>query len=259
MNASLAPLACRVGSSADGPAPYIELTIARKKFAALLDTGASASLFGDEVLAHLQENKVHLRACGTTFRLASGTAQSSGAARLVVRWERRVRRQRLIHLPGLTVPIILGRDFLTKTGIVLDIANGGYRERATGALKAFVRPPADSEAPRPAKMTQAGDEHDRPLSRKEPPATAAARTMGAAAAETGQAVQRTDAGETCAAASQEGTHPLLSAATSLTKREQARLSSLLYEYDAMFTDRPGCTKLVKHRIDTGDGCAALEM
>lgn len=252
MNASLAPLACRVGSSADGPAPFIELTIARKKFAALLDTGASASLFGDEVLAHLHQNKVHLRACGTTFRLASGTAQSSGAARLVVRWERRVRRQRLVHLPGLTVPIILGRDFLTKTGIVLDIANGGYRERATGALKIFVQPPAGTEATRPAKIAQAGNERERSQRGKWPQASGAAPTKGTTAVETGQAGQGGDAGESCAAVSREGTHPLLSAESSLTKKEQARLSSLLYEYDAMFTDRPGCTKLVKHRIDTGD-------
>ncbi|KAG0442974.1 hypothetical protein HPB47_015423, partial [Ixodes persulcatus] len=101
-------------------APFIALTIVGRTFKALLDTGASASLFGDEVLTHLQQNSVHMREGNTAFRLACGTAHSSGTVRLVARWENRVRRQRFVHLPSLSVPIILGRDFLAKTGIVID-------------------------------------------------------------------------------------------------------------------------------------------
>lgn len=134
----LAPLACRTGPPNDTPVPLIELTVARRRFFALLDTGASASLFGDEVYDHLCRNAIRLRSSNVTFRLASGSAQASAAARLVVRWEKRVRRQRLAYLPGLSVPIILGRDFLAKTGIVIDVCNGGYRERACGTLKPFV-------------------------------------------------------------------------------------------------------------------------
>lgn len=52
-NGLLAPLACRIGLPNDTPAPFIELTVARRKFFALLDTGASASIFGDEVYEHL--------------------------------------------------------------------------------------------------------------------------------------------------------------------------------------------------------------
>lgn len=79
----LALLACHVGDVADSQAPFIELTIARKKSAALLDTGASASLFGDKVLHHLRENNIHLRDNDTSFRLASCAAESSGAARFI--------------------------------------------------------------------------------------------------------------------------------------------------------------------------------
>lgn len=224
---SLAPSVCRAGSVADSPAPLIELTIARKKFVALLDTGASASLFGDEVLHHLSENNIRLRASNTVFRLASGTAQSSGAARLVIRWQRRVRRQRFVHLPGLSMPLILGRDFLAKTGIVVDIGSGGYRERAGGELKLF------SKAPVLAKECHSPE---------------AERTAGKASAQS----KRERAPQQCAAVHGKPVHPLLTEAENLLQVEKAQLSSLLYEYDAIFTDRPGCTKLVKHRIDTGD-------
>lgn len=224
---SLAPSVCRAGSVADSPAPLIELTIARKKFVALLDTGASASLFGDEVLHHLSENNIRLRASNTVFRLASGTAQSSGAARLVIRWQRRVRRQRFVHLPGLSMPLILGRDFLAKTGIVVDIGSGGYRERAGGELKLF------SKAPVLAKECHSPE---------------AERIAGKASAQS----KRERAPQQCAAVHGKPVHPLLTEAENLLQVEKAQLSSLLYEYDAIFTDRPGCTKLVKHRIDTGD-------
>ena len=122
------------------------LTIAGKTFEALLDTGASASLFGDEVLTHLRQNSVRLRECNTAFRLASGIAHSSGTVRLVARWENRVRRQRFVHLPSLSVPIILGRDFLAKTGIVIDVSGGGYREGTFAPLKPFCKPPTPAKA-----------------------------------------------------------------------------------------------------------------
>lgn len=147
----LIPMACRV-KRPNALAPFIALTIAGRKFAALLDSGASATLFGDDVLAHLHRRAIRLRACDITFHLASGKANSGGSARLVVRWEKRVRRHRFVHLPGLTVPVILGRDFLARTGIVIDIANGGYRQGVHAALLPFAKLADVSEAP-PAPNT----------------------------------------------------------------------------------------------------------
>lgn len=225
--------------------------MAGKKFTALLDTGASASLFGDEVLEHLRRKNIRLRMCDTSFRLASGTAQSRGASRLVVRWERRVRRQRLVHLPGLSVPVILGRDFLLKTGIVIDISSGGYRERATGALKPFAKPPEASalteQLPR-AEKTRAEDE--KPLGPPQPP-EAAPRRRAAGSGER-QSDGRPAAEDHCAAVGEASVHPLLADTHGLSGREKERLSELLRKYDAMFTDCPGRTTLVKHKIDTGD-------
>ncbi|KAG0435894.1 hypothetical protein HPB47_018257 [Ixodes persulcatus] len=52
------PTAYRVGTATSTAAPFISLTVAGKEFAALLDSGASASLIGDEVLRHLQQKSV---------------------------------------------------------------------------------------------------------------------------------------------------------------------------------------------------------
>lgn len=142
----LVPSAYRAGCVAGAHAPFIPVTIVGREFPALLDTGASASLFGEKVLSHLQKHSVHLRDCRTTFNLAKGVAHSAGAARLTVRWGERMRRTRFVHLPGLSVPVILGRDFLLKTGIVVDIANGGYRDGPFTLLKPFISPPASDLA-----------------------------------------------------------------------------------------------------------------
>ncbi|KAG0437675.1 hypothetical protein HPB47_017338, partial [Ixodes persulcatus] len=46
---------------------------------ALLDSGASASLIGDEVLRHLQQKSVRVRHEETTFQLACGSTTLRGA------------------------------------------------------------------------------------------------------------------------------------------------------------------------------------
>lgn len=253
----LAPLACRTGPPNDTPVPLIELTVARRRFFALLDTGASASLFGDEVYDHLCRNAIRLRSSNVTFRLASGSAQASAAARLVVRWEKRVRRRRLAYLPGLSVPIILGRDFLAETGIVIDVCNGGYRERACGTLKPFVSFQKASEtitfddasrADRPNNCPKKSLVHGSAGSTNRPAEKERAGGNGSP-----RARPPTPSAEAlCTAERGERDHPLLNSSSSLTVEEKARLSSLLNEYDAIFTEQPGCTALVRHKIETGD-------
>ncbi|KAH7975256.1 hypothetical protein HPB49_025372 [Dermacentor silvarum] len=103
--------------------------------------GASVSLFSEEVMAHLHWRSVRIRACSTAFHLASDTATSCSSVRLFVRWENHVRRQRFVHFLGLSVALILGRDFLALTGIVIDVASGGYRAGPSGPLQPFTTLP----------------------------------------------------------------------------------------------------------------------
>ncbi|KAH7974020.1 hypothetical protein HPB49_008415 [Dermacentor silvarum] len=105
----LAPMACHAGTTSSAtPAPFIALTIA---------------------------------ACSTALNLESDTATSCSSVRLVVRWENHVRRQRFVHFLGLSVALILGRDFLALTGIVIDVASGGYRAGPSGPLQPFTTLP----------------------------------------------------------------------------------------------------------------------
>lgn len=136
-----APAAYRVGVPTNVPAPFLDLAVAGREFKALLDTGASTSLIGDEAVSHLERKAIRLRARKLPLQLACGDATSGGDVRLVVRWGQRVRRMRFVHLPGLTVPVILGRDFMSKTGLVVDIGNGGYRENPFSPLKPFAEQP----------------------------------------------------------------------------------------------------------------------
>lgn len=137
----MVPLACRVELPGGTPAPFIELTIPGRKCLALLDNGATVSLFGDEVHGHLERNSVRLRHRHVFFHLARGSTKSAGMVRLVTCWSDRCRRVRFVHLQGLTVPVILARNFLAMAGIVFDVFKGGYRGNSIGPLKPFASVP----------------------------------------------------------------------------------------------------------------------
>ncbi|KAH6946048.1 hypothetical protein HPB50_011291 [Hyalomma asiaticum] len=95
---SSSPAAAATGEHGDGGtqprAPMARVALdpnfPPRLLAALLCGGASLSLFGDEVLAHLRRRSVHMRACDTAFHIASGIDTSCGAARLILRGEKSV-------------------------------------------------------------------------------------------------------------------------------------------------------------------------
>lgn len=259
----LVPSAYRAGCVAGAHAPFIPVTIAGREFSALLDTGASASLFGEQVLSHLQKHAVRLRDCRTTFNLAKGVAHSAGAARLTVRWGERMRRTRFVHLPGLSVPVILGRDFLLKTGIVVDIANGGYRDGQFTSLKPFISPPASDLAcadgasescrapssgasPRASRSPAHGPLWDREA-RHEP-----CRAQNSGASPCAMRLSTHNPQWDRATRHEEAPHPLSACAAHLDDAQKARLSALLRDNADLFTDQPGCTDLASHAIETGD-------
>lgn len=143
---------------------------------------------------------------------------------------------RFVHLPGLTVPVILGRNFMSKTGIAVDIGMGGYREPPLMSLVPFAEPPAVAEPTRAAPERRAGGTPVNAPGR-EPPA---GRPLVAAAEERSREERIAEL------------RALLANACELSTPEQDRVLSLLGEFKEMFTERPGCTNLVQHGIDTGE-------
>lgn len=78
---------------------------------------------------------------------AVSKAFSGGSARLVVQSEKRMRLHKVVHLLGLTVPVIFGHDFLACTGMVIDVANGGWGQVVHAALLPFAKLADVSEKP----------------------------------------------------------------------------------------------------------------
>ncbi|KAG0445398.1 hypothetical protein HPB47_015799, partial [Ixodes persulcatus] len=200
------------GTATRTAAPFISLAVAGKEFAALLDSGASASLIEDEVLRHLQQKSVRVKHGETTFHLACGSTTPRRAVRLVVRWNQRALSQRFVHLAWLTVPIILGRDFPANTGII--ICRGNFRESSTVTMAAALGKAKEQE------RTGRDDATSHP---------------------TPSSVAHCDA----------MSHPMANS-DGLSRPEQERLAALLHNFDEMFTEQPGCTKQVQHRSETGD-------
>lgn len=181
----------------------------------------------------LQQRSVRLRECRAVFSLASGVVRAGGAARLTVRWDGRMRRCRFIHLPGLSVPVILGRDFLRKSRITIDIANGGYRAGPVAPLVPFVSPPA-------AALACAGEAS---------PSCGVLRTGESPGAPQGCSAAFRLKNE---AARKDAFHPLIADVVGWDRKEKARISDILFRFAELFTDLPGCTDLVRHTIETGN-------
>lgn len=245
-----APTAFRVGVPTSAPAPFLDLAVAGRSFKALLDTGASTSLIGDEVVSHLERKAVRLRARKLPLQLACGDVTSGGDVRLVVRWNQRVRRMRFVHLPGLTVPVILGRDFMSKAGLVVDVGNGGYREGPFTPLKPFAEPPpavrsllgcAAETSPAPREAEASGAAGSRRA--QQPPSSVVAAAAAADFSCAARSPPRDRGEELCA---------LLADASELTAAQRDRVLSLLDDFGEIFTEQAGCTRLVQHCIETGD-------
>ena len=174
-----------------------------------------------------------------------------------------MRRARFVHLPGLNVPVILGRDFLLKTGIVVDIANGGYRDGPFSQLKPFISPPAPTVAfaAEPSETCRAESSGSYPCSTHSPSHSplwerearhepCRAQTSGSYSGSTRSSARNPLLDRPTR--HEEAPHPLIACATHLDDTQKARLSALLRQYDELFTDQPGCTDLVSHVIETGD-------
>lgn len=102
----LTPPVCRSLPLTPSSTMLITAKLLGMAFTALLDTGSSISLIGDEVLEQYRTKKVNLKKSDTRLQLASGTILPALAAgRLYMRIANKTRRQRFAHMSGLTDPV----------------------------------------------------------------------------------------------------------------------------------------------------------
>lgn len=147
---------------------------------------------------------------------------------------------------------MLVRDFLTKVGMVLGFAGGGYREGVYTILKPFAKaPPATC----PIANTENGHKEvskASPTCNRGKPSRKLLVSVCRLANQVANYVLASARVLTWTLVARNVTHKLVANIAGLSARKRAQLTSLLNDFDKLFTTRPGCTKLVWHRIDTGN-------
>lgn len=124
----LVPSIERVKGTPRALEPKVNIRVFRTVVTALVDTGSSVSLIGDVIYNRCKVKKVQFRQTKIQLKMASSSLiESTNAVRLRLAFNTRVRRQRFLYLEGMSVPMILGRDFIAGTGMQLDISAGGYK------------------------------------------------------------------------------------------------------------------------------------
>ncbi|KAH9378315.1 hypothetical protein HPB48_000526 [Haemaphysalis longicornis] len=200
---------------------------------ALLDTGSSVSLLGSAATAAAQaagsKTKMELH----TLRLASGWFQASSSLKSKIYWGASNRRQRFICVPDLCRDVVLGRHFLTATGMSLHVALGGW---TVGTDPQCVVPFCKMEERKQVAQVEE-DSYCLPSLFGQVPWRKQRRWSPVTSKQTNPWGQLQTLCRPETAASQVGHETL-----------DPRMQQVLRNVSSIFTETPGCTTLVEHHI-----------
>ncbi|KAL3236769.1 hypothetical protein MRX96_022184 [Rhipicephalus microplus] len=212
----------QVATTAGGKEPLMDVRIGSSTFKALLDTGSSVSFFGPHAAAAAQASGAKPKADVRVLRLASGWSQSTMSLKCQIEWAAGCRRQQFLCVPDLCRDVVLGRDFLTVSGISLHVSLGGW---TVGTEPQRIVPFVKAAKEQPEAVDDFGDslrcifaESDATVCASVPEATAACNVI----------------------------------ISGHSSDLDPRMKNILEEFSEIFTTTPGCTTLAEHRIDTGD-------
>uniref|UniRef100_A0A224Z7U7 RNA-directed DNA polymerase n=1 Tax=Rhipicephalus zambeziensis TaxID=60191 RepID=A0A224Z7U7_9ACAR len=206
----IVPSVCRI-AQVQSPEPTMNVKALGIIVPALLDSGSGISLIGDTLLEQCNAKKLKLRNANVQLRMASNHVSNAEACvRLRISFNGKTKRQRFVCLPGLSVPMLLGRDFLADEGFTLDFPQRGYRLHGQSETTPFAEKADSMPVPENTEGVAA-------MYATLPPAV-----MKSLADFKG------------------------------TNHQRNQLEAVLTPFSGMFTEHPGKTDVLVHRINTGD-------
>jgi Retroviral aspartyl protease len=197
--------------------PLLEIAIGSRTFLALIDTGSSVSLVGHRAHDAAIAAGTTASTCRVSLQLASGWTTSDSYLQISVAFQGGRVHQAFLSLPTLSHDVVLGRDFLAITGMVLDIRRGVW---AIGSVMGQFRVPVVQELAAQAivhtNVINPITEHPQVPNQAPLPLP-----------------------------------PLLHHIEDLPPLLQPKAALLLSTFEDMFTSVPGLTSVAEHTIDTG--------
>jgi len=106
--------------------PFINVQILGKSFPALLDTGSSDSIIGDEVISWVKSLEVQIDPCSKIIHSLQSSIQVNHFTMVPVDFSVGSVNIKLHFVPGTIKTVLLGRDFLRSAQIGLFIEKGGW-------------------------------------------------------------------------------------------------------------------------------------
>ncbi|CAL8141431.1 unnamed protein product [Orchesella dallaii] len=244
--------------------PYIEINILGQTIPALLDTGSSISIIGDELIEKVMEQNLPLREEKLKKLALCGAVEAALAVELDIEFPAGVRKHKFILLPNSIKYVLLGRDFIGAEDIGIFISKGGY---TIGNDQYEVRPFTKAESLIPLSHTTdiendtvRAESHvieDRledfviSLDAKDQPESIPATVLFNWAREFEDEEEKEPEFE-------ENLEPLLSGRletilvpSELAEYKKEKLREIITSFDSLFSPIPGLCTLYTHRIDTG--------
>lgn len=111
------------------PEPLLAVTVCDNNYMALCDTGASNCFISKSVAEHIQNNDGQILYEEKKVTLAQGETDIIGIATCKITWNTGSHQQYFYILPELNKDMILGRDFLRRMQINIDISTNSYYYR----------------------------------------------------------------------------------------------------------------------------------
>jgi len=113
--------------------------ILNTKFPAILDTGSTVSIIGDDLIKLVKKHKIAITSIERKINFVSGSLVATERVVLTIKHQYGQRRHSFLIVPGALKSVLLGTDFIGPEDIGIHIGRGGYSlGTETQALLPFV-------------------------------------------------------------------------------------------------------------------------